>query len=159
MCRTGGFTPMLLCLLSAGCLAGCSSDAQYETVTGAVTLDSKPIEQGTISFESMPRSGGIGRRITTVIRDGKYRFEAADGPSPGQQRVFINAFRESSTASAPVGKSGKGEQFARDGAAPERENYIPAQYNTKSTLTVEVAAEPDENGEKNVNVDFELKSK
>jgi hypothetical protein len=150
---------MLICLLSAGCLTGCSSDAKFETVTGAVTLDGKPIEQGTISFESMSAGGAVGRRITTAIREGKYRFEAADGPNTGRHKVFISAFRELSASTAPAGKAGKGEQFVRDSTTTVRQNYIPEKYNKKSSLTVEVASEPDENGEQNVNVDFELKSK
>jgi len=160
MIRTRGFTPILLGLLFAGYLTGCSSDGAYESVTGTVTFDGNPIEQGTISFESTGDSGEAGRRITTVIRNGQYKFDDADGPNTGQHKVFISAFKKLPDASSSsAGKFDKDQELARDEAAREGANYIPEKYNTKSTLTVEVASEPDENGEKNVKVDFELKSK
>ncbi|WP_207398547.1 hypothetical protein [Bremerella alba] len=55
------------------------------------------------------------------IVDGKFSGEV----EPGERRIEISAFRPA--------------QGGTPGMDPGEENYIPAKYNTKSTLTANVA--------------------
>lgn len=106
---------VLLGLLS---LAGCgdSGPAKYG-VTGSVTLDGQPVEQGEIRFLSADAQG---TPYAGQIVNGKFDCQVTEG----QKRVEITATRESPTPAA-------------DGL-PNFVSYIPAAYNSQSTLTAEV---------------------
>ncbi len=99
-------------------LAGCGGDGprQYQ-VTGSVTFDGQPIEQGEIRF--MPTEAG-GTPYAGAIANGKFECKVTEG----QKRVEISATREAPTP-APDG-------------LPNYVSYIPEEYNTQSTLTAEV---------------------
>jgi hypothetical protein len=101
-------------------LAGCgqSGPAEY-SVTGSVTLDGQPIEQGEVQFIPADKQG---TPQTGQIVNGKFECRVSEG----QKRVEITATRESPTPAA-------------DGL-PNFVSYIPAAYNSQSTLTAEVKA-------------------
>lgn len=109
-----------LTLLSAlGLALGCGGGGpKVFTVTGTVTFDGQPVEQGEIVF--FPAD--IGSPCAGSIAGGKFECRVP----AGENRVEITATRESPTP-------------ASDGL-PNYESYIPAQYNTESTLTASVAA-------------------
>lgn len=138
--------------LLAIALPGCNQGGGFSAVTGTVTFDGKPIKVGTITFESVATdSAGGSRMIMTRIRDGKYKFESTDGPAPGQHKVAVKAFNEAvAEDTAPAGKNNK-QTPTRETGNVEPENYIPPQFNTETTLTVDVTAGLNEN------VDFSLK--
>ncbi len=107
----------LLFLLTA-LLLGCGPRWQVTAVSGTVTLDGKPLEDGKISFRSTTTSTPpqIGN-----ITAGQFACQVTTGP----QRVEISATRTiPGAASTGIGEA----------------NYIPPRYNTQSTLTVEVTA-------------------
>jgi len=99
-----------IALVSVGC--GGNSDGQRE-VSGTVSLDGQPIENGEIVFHPV---SGDGAAQGGPIKDGKFQFQA----TAGEKRVEITATREAATP-APDG-------------LPNYVSYIPAQYNSKSTL-------------------------
>jgi hypothetical protein len=129
----------LLLALSVFGVLGCGgkSGAETVTVTGEVTMDGTPIPTGDIIFRA---DNGKGRGYAGKITDGKYELKSATG----KLRVEIRASRSKAGAKPKALASGE------EGMALEQ--YIPAKYNDKSTLTADVTA-----SEKKF--DFPLKSK
>jgi hypothetical protein len=127
-------------LLVAGCRDG---DANRGAVGGAVKLDGKPVEQGSILFT--PIEGAKGAVTGGVIENGRYRLSEAIGPAIGWNRVEIRAMR----------KTGKNipKPFAPPGQmAEEQVEAIPPQFNSESRLKVEI--KPGDN-----TADFEVSSR
>jgi len=118
-CRTA------ILLLGCTVLAGCGSSGRV-TATGMVTFDGQPVETGTIVFQPLDRAAAP---EGAPISGGRYTVECP----PGRQRVQIRGTR-------PVDESRVPRTMPRLGTAPVREDYIPAAYNTESTLEVEVVA-------------------
>lgn len=106
------------------CLAflhGCSpSGPPTYTVTGEVTYNGQPLSKGQISF--MPKDGQVAP-TGGVIVDGKYTLSSL----PGDKHVEITASREEGQVDPAMGK------------APQRQ-YIPAKYNTATTLDANVTS-------------------
>jgi hypothetical protein len=118
-------------LLIAGCDGG---HAERGALHGKVTLDGKPLASGSIMF--VPIKGTHGVVTGGEIKDGRYELSAATGPAIGWNRVEIRAARN-------TGKMIP-KPFAPPGQMiPEQIEAIPPQYNTTSTLKVEI--KPGEN--------------
>ncbi|MDO4583617.1 MAG: hypothetical protein Q4D62_05880 [Planctomycetia bacterium] len=117
----------ILGLLSILLIFGCSPTEKTCTLSGTVTYQGKPVEKGSISFLGEKSSEGA------EIVDGRYACQV----TPGTKTVQITGAKRVPPA--------KGD----DPTLILYEDYIPAKYNWKSTLTVEVQ----ENAEKN----FDLK--
>ncbi|MCC9606800.1 hypothetical protein LOC68_16045 [Blastopirellula sp. JC732] len=125
-------------LIGVVCLTGCGGDDGYAMVEGTVTLDGQPIENGVISL--VPLDGETptaGERI----ENGVYKMRAP----LGTKRVEISA-------SKVVGQRAA---YAGEADSPQMDitkSIVPARYNMKSELTLDVA--PGINKK-----DFDLKSK
>jgi len=124
-------TPILLCLLSAGC----GSDGDLARVKGKVTLDGQPLEDATVEFQPTAEGGAPSSGKT----DAKGRYELmytfnTPGAMPGEHVVSITT---------------AGTCFDEAGNEFEREERVPAEYNSKTTLKRTV--EPGRN-----TIDFEL---
>ena len=127
--------------LGIGCLAtlmflGCTSgttEKRYE-VTGMVTLDDKPLEEGTISYAT--QDGGVPGN--TTITNGSYKLDTR----PGLNKVSINAYKID-----PKIKP------SNDPVKPvdNRVNMIPKRYNSATELSADVGTE--------MKFDFKLSSK
>jgi hypothetical protein len=83
-----------------------------------VTFDGQPLPEGDILFHA---AGNDVASDAGKIQNGQFKFRAKAGP----KRVEILAAREVPGSMNPV-------------MGPLRENYIPAQYNTATTLTADV---------------------
>ena len=122
-------------------LSGCGgSGADREAISGAVTLDGKPLESGSILFTPEgPGSTGGGE-----IENGQYSLSRELGLSPGSYRVQIQSWR-------PTGRT------IRDAASGETfddlVSIIPPRYNERSELKASI-----EKGIENT-FDFALESK
>jgi hypothetical protein len=101
-------------------LYGCGGSDEVE-VSGTVTFDGKPVEEGDIIFRGTDRAFG------GKIKDGNYKLTV----SPGKSRVEITAFR---AIPGRVDHSNPGEE------KPVLEPYIPEKFNSKSTLTADVSS-------------------
>jgi hypothetical protein len=104
-----------------------SDDINRQPVSGAVTLDKKPLTQGSITFTPLadgPSAGGM-------IDQGRYSIARADGPAPGSYRVTIVAMQ-------PTGRKLPDPEGPPGSLAEELQNIVPPRYNTKSELKVEV---------------------
>jgi len=120
---------LLIVLMILFCFAGCSNNNPLGRVAirGNVTLDGKPLEQGSIQFESMP---GVQPTILTggTIRQGAFSIPAANGLAPDQEyKVCIRSMEEDPTSSFAPGEA----EFST-----KNRDIVPPQYGRASTLTV-----------------------
>jgi hypothetical protein len=107
---------LLLLILSGGCS---SRPAKFE-LTGTVTLDERPLKEGTILLTAINNSSSEGGTIT----EGRYSVKVF----PGQYKVMLNAAVRKPNLDPPTIRSTEWNYFS----------IIPARYNERSTLTVEV---------------------
>ena len=96
---------------------GCGFGDGKVLVTGMVTFDGNPMPDGYVIFT--PEGGGT--PVASPIRDGKFEFSA----TPGNHRVEIEASRFVGPKNPIMGLQA-------------REQYVPARYNSASTLRQEV---------------------
>lgn len=112
-----------LALLTSMCLVllcGCGRSGPVDyPISGKVTWDGKPIPYGYITLTPTDVSGVAPDSGT--ITDGRFDFRA----KPGPKRVEVRADREVGSVDKAMGSM-------------QREQYIPAHFNDKSTLTAEV---------------------
>lgn len=105
-------------LLGACATAGCRRDGpQRYPVAGKVSWENAPLPVGDIVLT--PTDGGV--PDAGKIKDGAYELMATEGP----KQVAIIAVREAGPVDPSMGMARK-------------ENYIPARYNDKTTLTATV---------------------
>ena len=116
-------TALVYCLLFAALAAGCSGDG-LNAISGTVTLDGRPIENGTIEF--LP-ADGQGPTAAAVIEGGQYEVRVA----PGAKEVRIVGYR----------KTGERHVAPGDPSSPMidiQEQIVPAKYNANSELRCEI---------------------
>jgi hypothetical protein len=115
---------------------GCGSETAggRRAVTGTVSYGGQPVEEGQIVFE--PQAAGA-PLATGQIKGGEYEIDAKYGPATGPYRVRIEGFRKKKLANMPP------HPYAGDSpdASTVAEQYLPATYNTRSTLQVEIKDE------------------
>ena len=120
-------------VLSTGCQS--SDHVDLAPVAGTVTVDGKPVEQGTIMFE---KTGA--RSATGQIRDGKIvdvtTYDVNDGAPIGSHRVAV--FVTGAAKTAVNDNPGQVQKF--DPNYMGGGSLIPSRYNdpAKSTLTADV---------------------
>ncbi len=131
--RSRVISAVLLLTTFIGCGGAMAPTFPSAKVGGMVTLDGKPIAEGTLQF--IPGEGSKGQTASGQIRDGKY---SAENVPTGKLKVLPNA----------VKKTGK---VLTGYSQPEEEviNIIPAKYQVG--IDVEVTAD-------NPSLNFELKS-
>jgi hypothetical protein len=137
----------LLLVISVGC--GGANPLNRQAVSGQVTLDGVPLATGNIEFAPLGESQVTGSGA--VIVNGRYEIPQLRGLAPGKYRIRLHAATESNgpaTAKPSVGQMPPEVVGHRVGV-----ELIPARYNTKSELAIEVVAGP-----KNT-FDFDVKSK
>ncbi len=119
-------------LIALVAILGCNgSDSGRASISGKVTFDGEPVKMGQISFEPQ----GQGRIGIAQIIDGAYQMPPQQGPTPGKYTVRI-------TADRPTGKPAQTPPPATGRPTGESyEQYIPAKYNERSELSVDIGAE------------------
>jgi hypothetical protein len=123
-------------IVMLGVFIGCSADTKQGSVSGTVTLDGQPLKSGNIRF--VPADGQTAT-ADAAITDGQF---TATMP-PGEKKVSI---------SAPKVTGKKRVYETPDSPMIDIvEELLPAEYNVRSTLTLNVA--PGDQSK-----DFELKS-
>lgn len=122
-------------------------------MSGKVTFDGQPIEEGNIRL--LPTGEGNSQGGAAAIVNGSYEIPSSTGLGPGKYTVAITATRpatpaEISAMESADDESGKkieeevdeDEQAGAVGGTPQpstpKVQYIPKQFNQTSTLTVEV---------------------
>gem|GEM_PF-1030549 len=125
--------PLLLLLLAGGCNSG----PRLERIWGTVTFDGKPLDSGTIELAPVNDTGGPS--TGAPIAAGSFEIAAKKGVrAGGVYKVVITATKSSGKTVPNIFQPGGppldiGEQF------------IPARYNTESTLTITVSADAAKN--------------
>jgi hypothetical protein len=110
--------------VAVGLLIGCSGGSESGEVSGTVTYDGKPVEDGAINF--FP-SDGKSSTAGDVIKNGKY---SAKKVPVGKMKVTISG-------SKVVGKK-KVYDTKDSPEMPVTQELLPAKYNTASELTLDV---------------------
>jgi hypothetical protein len=121
---------------------GCSQSGGRQSLEGTVTLDGKPLAEGSIVF--VPQPGTKSPTCGGTISEGHFSIAPAGGAFTGKFRVEITAIR---TTGRKVARRQDGKMM------DETAQVIPARYNAQSELTATVT-------EKGPNrFEFPLKSK
>jgi hypothetical protein len=115
---------LLTCLFVEGC------GGNRASVRGTVTYDDQPVDGGRIFF--IPKGDPPGRpAVHATIEQGKYYLPAAQGPEFGTHRVEVVWHKK--PGGKPLGKPSD-PGFTTDDLV----QTLPAIYNSKSTLSVDV---------------------
>jgi hypothetical protein len=125
---------LLLVLTS---LLGCSGEAGPQTmrVWGDVSFEGKPVEDGTITFESTDGSPPA----QGPIKAGHYDLPAESGPVAA--KTYVVKF-------SAMAKTGKTVPNIMGDGAPTMDvlvETLPAAFNTQSTIKKTIASEPEKN--------------
>lgn len=120
MKRTTQAAVCLTLLVISPLVAGCGSDSDLAAVRGKVTLDGQPLEDAIVEFQPMSADGSPSSGRTDA--DGQYELmHTFDTPGaiPGEHVVTIRT---------------AGTFFDDEGNEFEREESVPARYNTDTEL-------------------------
>lgn len=113
---------LVACVISfIGCGGGGKPGPKLYHIAGTVTFTGEPLKEGDLVVRSADGKHAAGSTIT----NGKFQFDAPAGTSI----VEIKAMRD---VPGEFREENPGEKVA------VREQFIPAKYNTESTLKIEV---------------------
>jgi hypothetical protein len=118
----------LLALLGAGCQSGVST----APVKGTVTLDDKPLANGTCRFEALGLPSASGKVVNGQIVE-VTTFRPNDGAPVGSHKVAIWALKEAPNTSTP-----KQDDFTFMTGT----SLIPANYNNPDTSGLTAVIKP-----------------
>lgn len=115
------------CLLVAVFATGCAS-SPLQLVSGQVTVDGQPLEQGTIDFLA---ADGNGPTAAALIQDGVYSVEMMPGP----KKVIIRGYKV-------VGQEHASRLDPNSPLVDKKEQFLPPVYSDelKTTLTADIPA-------------------
>jgi hypothetical protein len=77
-------TALVVSVLSAG---GCGTHSDRVAVSGTVTRDGVPLDEGIITLA--PAHGSDGVNAGGSIEDGKFKIRQADGPNKGRYTIAV----------------------------------------------------------------------
>ena len=122
----------LLLIMTLVCGCGSSSDEgpRRAAVFGTVTLNGEPIQNGTLNLK--PLSRGSSGPTGGPIRDGRYSIPSEVGPTFGKYRVEIYGFEKIASELKDIDSVDE---------ADKTRQIVPAKYNTKSNVELEVKSE------------------
>jgi hypothetical protein len=121
---------VLLVALSLGPLCGCGRlTSPGYSVSGEVQWKGQPLDQGSIQFVPEDSHGTM---VGSGISNGHYTLPNPPGLPAGKYRVRINSLSGASTSPGSIPDMHLGN--------PESTERIPADYNEKTTLEVEVTS-------------------
>ena len=118
---------ILLLIVTVGC--GSSDGLDRQAISGIVTLDGQPLNDGAIHLE--PATNQSGTAVGATIRRGAFAIAREQGPVPGSYRVRIYA--TSGVQPPPV----KGQTEHTRRPMVER---LPDIYNVRTELRADVTA-------------------
>jgi hypothetical protein len=109
-------------------LAGCGDPNGRQGIAGTVTFKGQPLDMGNIEFQP---AGGERTQAGAPIRNGRYSISRRQGLVPGSYKVILTSWE----GLPPVPDVSQPPQPRFDYRPRQR---IPAQYNEKPTVVVEV---------------------
>lgn len=126
---SGALAIALIVAMTVGC-GEKETGPERATINGTVTFNGKPIEKGMIEF--IPTGNTKGPTSGGAIENGKYEI-AEKGPTLGPHKVQIRATRN-------TGKMVDAGPQTGGAKVEETEQYIPPEYNSKTTLEVSIVS-------------------
>jgi hypothetical protein len=133
----------LIGLLIATCVGCGKKGPQRAAVSGHVTLDGQPINEGVIQF--LPVEGTVGPETGAVITNGQYDIPHERGPIVGKSRIELRASKKTGgKIQDPTGRPGV--------LTDEYKEMFPPSSNTNSSLVREIKDEPNK-------LDFDIRTK
>lgn len=126
-------------LLLAGCNSRDYTGPERVPVSGTILFDGKPIPYGVVSFAG---SGEL-RGASGPIHDGKYMIAEKFGPNIGKYKVSILGYPSVPTSVDGPDSTGEEESYDDTGESLT-EQMLPRQYNTHTTLEVEMVQGPNQ---------------
>lgn len=129
-------------LLLAACILGCGGRTGPEraVVSGAVTYDGQPVDDGMIRF--IPTGNTKAPVSGAVIKGGQYTADSQGGVPVGTHRVEVEGYKRDAKAPAV-------EVPGVEGSPPVQ--YLPPKHNQTSQLTITVSP-----GSRSMKKDFSL---
>lgn len=137
---------LVVAVLSACCLSGCghSSDTPaLSSVTGVVTIEGQPIQEGQITFLPDTTQGTEGPSFTGELHeDGSFSIHGpggVEGAIPGHYKVVINSLPVSHEELMKTARQGrlKRSDFLRD-------SQIPPVYQSPKSSPLHVVVEAEQ---------------
>jgi hypothetical protein len=130
-------------LLIAICVGCGKKGPQRAAVSGHVTLDGQPINEGVIQF--LPVEGTVGPETGGIITNGQYDISHERGPIVGRSRIELRASKKTGgKIQDPTGRPGV--------LTDEYKEMFPSGSNTNSALVREIKDEPNK-------LDFDIRTK
>lgn len=128
------YTSLALVVLPLLFLVGCGPRSDRQSVSGAVSLNGAPLDNGTIRFTSQ---GGATLQATgAMVQAGSYLIPAEKGLLPGIYHVEISS---PDAKAKPI----MAQAYAGGPSIPVAPDRIPPEYNSKSDKTIEVTLDGD----------------
>jgi hypothetical protein len=118
----------LVLLLGAILIAGCGDPNARQAVSGTVSWNGQPLDQGRIYFA--PITQGVSEAGAT-IENGKYSIPRDLGLVPGTYKVSVFSYDR-------TGAKVQSEEIPGDPGASQFKERIPRKYNVETTLKAEV---------------------
>lgn len=119
---------------------GCGSAGRGVAVSGKVTFEGEPIQDGSIQF--IPQPGTDGPSAGATIADGAYSIQAQSGPVPGTYQVQIQGYKNVRQRTAKEMGPGLMGMDPKDVPGLEaqwvKQSIIPKRFNAASELTATV---------------------
>jgi hypothetical protein len=135
MTSSGLHTAIFATIGSLAILTGCGPSSDRLAVSGEVTLDGAPLDQGAVRLTS---TGTEKLRASgAMIQNGEFHIPQEKGLPPGTYLVEISA---PDLSVPPVVYKGAPGEPTLPPTAPER---IPPEFNVNSKKTVDVSADSD----------------
>jgi len=98
----------LLVLLALACIVGCGG---MKSVNGIVTLDGKPLEGATVSFNPEDGKGEVASGMSNASGEFTLNTRGKPGINPGNYKVTVTKTKASTADLAPGGKPNKEEMI------------------------------------------------
>src|SRR5258707_14407081 len=132
-----------ICFVIATCFGCGKKGPQRAAVSGHVTLDGQPINEGVIQF--LPVEGTVGPETGGIITNGQYDISHERGPIVGRSRIELRASKKTGgKIQDPTGRPGV--------LTDEYKEMFPPGSNTNSSLVREIKDEPNK-------LDFDIRTK
>jgi hypothetical protein len=133
--RRGVLIVLAVLPLAVGC-GGHGSAPLRVAAHGEVRVDDVPLKAGVIRF--VPQAKGP--VALTTIKDGRFTLSAANGPALGKNSIEIVAAPAANPLEGATDIRAAWTNYAKAKQAPLVETAVPAKYNQRTTLSVEVSA-------------------
>src|SRR4051794_37265346 len=128
--RSRASTLVIPFLVFHGLGCGASDNLPREAVSGAVSVEGKPLKSGMITF--IPNESNTPTQGGAVVLEGKYTIPKNQGLVPGKYRVVITSPEDKPEVIVDKTNNAPGLP-----PIPAKE-VIPKHYNSESLLTAEV---------------------